>query len=69
MQIEIKSDTSWNDKRLTLVEEPRGMGDLIHICIHGEHDGATTGETVKVYKADFIRVAKMFAVEYENEDL
>ena len=67
MQIEIKSDTSWNDKRLTLVEEPNVMGDLIHICIHGEHDYATIGETVKVYKSDFIRAAKMFAVEYETE--
>lgn len=64
MKIEITTDDTWNDRRLTLVED---HGDTLLVCIHNQDDGPRDGHTAKVRKADIIRLAKMIAVPFVDE--
>lgn len=68
MKVELETVRGWNDARITLIEEPSGMGDEVVICIHKEHDEASIGTTVRVYKSDLIRAAKMLGVPYASEN-
>ena len=68
MSIALPERANWNSNRLTLVEQPGGMGDMVLVCVHKDSDEPDQGTTVKVLKADLIRAAKMLSVPFEEPD-
>ena len=69
VKIALRSKAGWNEKRLTFVEEPSAMGDAVMVCIHGDGDDPECGTTVKVYRYDLIRAARMLALPFEGDEL
>lgn len=67
MNIKLPRSKDWNDNRLTIIEEPSIMGDVVMVCLHKPGDEPETGETVKVWKSDLIRAANMIAQPHVDD--
>lgn len=61
MIIQLNTDNTWNDNRLSVIEQHNGIDDqAVLVCVHGEHDSAELGgHTALVNRDDLIRLGKM----------
>ena len=66
MRITLPERSDWNSNRLTLVEQPSSMGDMVLVCVHKDNDDPDQGATVKVLKADLIRAAEMLKTDRQS---
>lgn len=66
MSITLPERSDWNSNRLTLVEQPSSMGDMVLVCVHKDDDDPDQGTTVKVLKADLIRAAEMLKTDWQS---
>jgi hypothetical protein len=63
MIIQINTENTWNDNRLSVIEQHDGIDNSsILICIHEEHDSAESGGvTALVTREDLIRLGKILS--------
>jgi hypothetical protein len=66
ISITLPERSDWNSNRLTLVEQPNSVGDMVLVCVHMEDDDPNQGITVKVLKADLIRAAEMLKTDWQS---
>jgi len=66
ISIALPERSDWNSNRLTLVEQPSSMGDMVLVCVHKDDDDPNQGVTVKVLKTDLIRAAEMLKTDWQS---